>query len=271
MTGRAEGKVALITGAARGQGRSHALRLAEEGADIVVTDVGHDISDALPYPLGTKEQLAETAELVRATGRGCVAVEADVRSITDMRAAVDAAHAEFGRLDTVIANAGVMSSGAAWELSEEAWDVVVDVNLKGAWNTARAAIPGMIEAGEGGSIVLISSAAGIRGHVPYAHYVAAKHGVVGLMKALSNELAPHRVRVNTVHPTGVSDTGISVGVPVEELAAREPLFALAAMNPLHPYVEPRDVSNAVLFLASDEARYVTGLQFTVDAGSTNKP
>ncbi|NNN29271.1 mycofactocin-coupled SDR family oxidoreductase [Streptomyces sp. S3(2020)] len=269
--GRVEGKVALITGAARGQGRSHAVRLAEEGADVVVTDVCHDISDELPYPLATKEQLEETAESVRKTGRRCLAVQADVRSIGETRAAVDAAHAEFGRLDIVVANAGVMSSGAAWELTEEVWDVVIDVNLKGAWNTARAAIPSMIEAGEGGSIVIISSAAGIRGHVPYAHYVAAKHGVVGLMKALSNELAPHRVRVNTVHPTGVSDTGISVGVPVEELAAREPLFALAAMNPLAPCVEPRDVSNAVLFLASDEARYVTGLQFTVDAGSTNKP
>ncbi|MFG3025351.1 mycofactocin-coupled SDR family oxidoreductase [Streptomyces sp. NPDC048254] len=269
--GRVEGKVALITGAARGQGRSHAVRLAEEGADVVVTDVCHNISEELPYSLATKEQLEETAELVRKTGRRCVAVQADVRSIAEMRAAVDAAREELGRLDVVVANAGVMSIGAAWELSEEAWGVVVDVNLKGAWNTARAAIPWMIEAGEGGSIVITSSAAGIRGHVPYAHYVAAKHGVVGLMKALSNELAPHRIRVNTVHPTGVSETGITVGLPVEELAAREPLFALAAMNPLAPYVEPRDVSNAVLFLASEEARYVTGLQFTVDAGSTNKP
>ncbi|WP_371658490.1 mycofactocin-coupled SDR family oxidoreductase [Streptomyces sp. NBC_00280] len=269
--GRVENKVALITGAARGQGRSHAVRLAEEGADIVVTDICHDISDELPYSLASKEQLEETAELVRATGRRCVAVQADVRSITEMRASVDAAHEEFGRLDVVVANAGVMSSGSAWQLSEEAWDVVVDVNLKGAWNTARVALPGMIEAGNGGSIIMISSAAGIRGHVPYAHYVAAKHGVVGLMKALSNELGAHRIRVNTVHPTGVSGTGITVGVPIDELAAREPMFALAAMNTHAPCVEPRDVSNAVLFLASEEARYVTGLQFTVDAGSTNKP
>jgi SDR family mycofactocin-dependent oxidoreductase len=269
--GRVEGKVALITGAARGQGRSHAVRLAEEGADVVITDVCHDISDELPYSLGTKEQLEETAELVRATGRRCVALQGDVRSVTDMRAAVDAARAEFGRLDTVVANAGVMSIGSGWELSEEAWDVVMDVNLKGVWNTTRAAIPWLIEAGEGGSIVIICSAAGIRGHVPFAHYVASKHGVVGLMKALSNELAPHRIRVNTVHPTMVSDTGITVGVPLEELKAREPLFALVELSPLAPMVEPRDVSNAVLFLASDEARYVTGLQFTVDAGSTNKP
>ncbi|WP_216899903.1 mycofactocin-coupled SDR family oxidoreductase [Nocardia alni] len=269
--GRVEGKVALITGAARGQGRSHAVRLAEEGARVVVTDVCHDISDALPYPLGTKEELEETVQLVRATGGECVAVQADVRSIGEIQAAVDAAVTEFGRLDIVIANAGVMSSGRAWELPEEAWDVVIDVNLKGAWNTVRAAVPGMIEADAGGSIILTSSAAGIRGHVPYVHYVASKHGLVGLMKGLANELAPHNIRVNTVHPTGVSDTGISLGVPAEELAAREPMFALSAMNPLAPYVEPRDVSNAVLFLASDEARYVTGLQFTVDAGATNKP
>lgn len=269
--GRMEGKVALITGGARGQGRSHAVRLAEEGADIVVTDVCHDISAELPYSLASKDELEETVKLVRETGRRCISVQADVRSIAEMRAAVDATREEFGRLDTVVANAGVMSIGAAWELSDEAWDVTVDVNLKGPWNTVRAAAPWMIEQGEGGSIVITSSAAGIRGHVPYAHYVASKHGVVGLMKALSNELAPHRIRVNTVHPTGVSDTGITVGVPIEELAAREPLFALVAMNPLAPYVEPRDISNAVLFLASDEARYVTGLQFTVDAGSTNKP
>ncbi|MER6081777.1 mycofactocin-coupled SDR family oxidoreductase [Streptomyces sp. NPDC001833] len=266
-----EGKVALITGGARGQGRSHAVRLAEEGADVVVTDVCHDISAELPYSLASKDELEETVKLVRETGRRCISVQADVRSIAEMRAAVDATREEFGRLDTVVANAGVMSIGAAWELSDEAWDVTVDVNLKGPWNTVRAAAPWMIEQGEGGSIVITSSAAGIRGHVPYAHYVASKHGVVGLMKALSNELAPHRIRVNTVHPTGVSDTGITVGVPIEELAAREPLFALVAMNPLAPYVEPRDISNAVLFLASDEARYVTGLQFTVDAGSTNKP
>jgi SDR family mycofactocin-dependent oxidoreductase len=269
--GRVAGKVALITGAARGQGRSHAVRLAEEGADVVVTDVCHDISTALPYPLASKDQLEETADLVRATGRRCVVLQADVRVVTELRAAVDAAFAELGRLDIVVANAGVMSSGSAWELSEEEWDVVMDVNLKGTWNTARAAIPRMIEAGAGGSLVLISSAAGIRGHVPYAHYVASKHGVVGLMKALSNELAKHLIRVNSVHPTGVSDTGIGTGVPLEELAAREPLFGLGAMNPLAPFVEPRDVSNAVLFLASDEARYVTGLQFTVDAGGTNKP
>jgi SDR family mycofactocin-dependent oxidoreductase len=265
------GKVALVTGAGRGQGRSHAIRLAEEGADLVVTDVCWDISSELPYSLARPEDLDETARLVRATGQRCAVQQADVRSIDELTAAVNLARTEFGGLDVVVANAGVISSGRAWELTEAVWDVVMDVNLKGVWNTVRASVPSMIAADRGGSIVIISSAAGIRGHVPYAHYVASKHGGVGLMKALSNELAPHRIRVNSVHPTGVSDTGLSLNEPMEELAAREPLFGLGAMNPLALFVEPRDVSNAVLFLASDEARYVTGLQLTVDAGGTNKP
>ena len=269
--GRIEGQVAWVTGAGRGQGRSHAVRLAEEGADVLVTDVCRDISDALSYPLASVDDLEETASLVRATGRRCLVRQADVRDIGALRVAVADAVAEFGRIDTVVANAGVISSGRAWELSEEAWDVVVGVNLTGVWNTARAAIPAMLDQGDGGSIVIISSAGGIRGHVPYAHYVASKHGVVGLMKALSNELATSGIRVNTVHPTGVSGTGLSLSSSVEELVASTPLFELGTMNTMAPAVEPRDVSNAVLFLASDEARYVTGLQMTVDAGGTTKP
>src|SRR5215207_533657 len=219
----------------------------------------------------TAEELEETAAMVRATGRRCLVAHADVRDIDALRTAVADAVREFGRLDTVVANAGVISSGRAWELTEEAWDTVVGVNLTGVWNTTRAAIPAMLEQGDGGSLVLISSAGGIRGHVAYAHYVASKHGVVGLMKALANELAEHGIRVNTVHPTGVTDTGLALSSSLEELAASHPLFAMGAANTLAPAVEPRDVSNAVLFLASDEARYVTGLQMTVDAGSTNKP
>jgi SDR family mycofactocin-dependent oxidoreductase len=267
--GRVDGKVALVTGAGRGQGRSHAVRLAEEGADVVVTDICEDIG-GVDYPLATADQLEETAAMVRATGQRCVTRIADVRSSGQLRAAVDAAYDELGGLDVLAANAGVLSFAPAWELTDEAWDVVLDVNLKGIWNTVRAAVPRMIEAGRGGSLILTSSAAGIRGHIGYAHYVASKHGVVGLMKALSNELAEHNIRVNTVHPTGVSDTGM-VPEGLSEAMMADPLFGLAAMNPLAPFVEPRDVSNAVLFLASDEARYVTGLQMTVDAGGTNKP
>ncbi|MCW2620976.1 MAG: short-chain dehydrogenase/reductase [Frankiales bacterium] len=266
---RVEGKVALVTGAGRGQGRSHAVRLAEEGADVVVTDICADVA-GVSYALATPEQLEETAALVRATGRRCVVRVADVRSTPALRSAVDAAYDELGGLDVLVANAGVLTFAPAWELTDEAWDVVLDVNLKGIFNTVRAAVPRMIEADKGGSLILTSSAAGIRGHVGYAHYVASKHGVVGLMKSLANELAGHRIRVNTVHPTGVSDTGM-MPEGLSEAMMADPLFALAASNPLAPFVEPRDVSNAVLFLASEEARYVTGLQMTVDAGGTNKP
>jgi SDR family mycofactocin-dependent oxidoreductase len=269
--GRVAGKVAFITGAGRGQGRSHAVRLAEEGADIIATDICVPAPGALPYPLANEADLEQTADLVRATGRDCLTQIADVRDIAALRAAVAAGLDRFGRLDTVVANAGVISSGRAWELSEAEWDTVLDTNLKGTWNTTRATVPQLIDAGNGGSIIIISSAAGIRGHVAYAHYAASKHGVVGLMKALSNELAVHQIRVNTVHPTGVSETGLALSQPIEELVADHPLFGLGMMNTMADFVEPRDVSQAVLFLASDEARYVTGLQMTVDAGATNKP
>jgi SDR family mycofactocin-dependent oxidoreductase len=268
--GQLDGRVAFITGAGRGQGRSHAVALAEDGADIVAVDVCKRISDAIPYELATSDDLRETATLVEKTGRRCIAMEADVRFADQLRAAVDAGMQTFGRLDIVVANAGLMSGGPAWELSEEAWDVVMDVNLKGVWNTARVTVPHLI-AGGGGSMILTSSAAGLRGHVGYAHYTASKHGVVGLTRALSNELGKHKIRVNSVHPTGVSETGITPGGSLEELVAREPLFGLAAMNTIADYVEPRDVSNAVRWLASDESRYVTGLQLTVDAGNTTKP
>jgi SDR family mycofactocin-dependent oxidoreductase len=266
-----DGQVALVTGAGRGQGRSHAVRLAEEGADVIAIDVCGALSDAIPYPMATAEDLDETAALVTATGRRCPTFRADVRYVDQLRTAVDDGVATLGRLDVVVANAGVISSGNSWELTEEAWDVVIDVNLKGGWNTARTTIPHLLSAGRGGSIVFISSAAGLRGHVPYAHYVASKHGLVGLTRALSNELARHHIRVNSVHPTGVTGTGLNLSEPLEHLLDAHPLFGLGAMNTLVEAVEPRDVSNAVVWLASDEARYVTGLQLTVDAGTTTKP
>jgi NAD(P)-dependent dehydrogenase (short-subunit alcohol dehydrogenase family) len=222
--------------------------------------------------MATFEELTETGKLVEKAGRRFYSGIADVRRFEQVDAVVTGALGEFGRIDIVVANAGVISTGYAWELTEAEWDAVVDTNLKGSWNTARAIIPHLIEAGRGGSIILVSSAAGIRGHVPFAHYVASKHGVVGLMKALSNELARYNIRVNSVHPTAVSDTGLQLSKPPEVLAAEEPMFVLTATNMMPvDAVEPRDVANAVLFLASDESRYVTGLQLTVDAGSTNKP
>ncbi|MDQ1555934.1 MAG: hypothetical protein QOI02_936 [Actinomycetota bacterium] len=268
---RLDGRVALVTGAGRAQGRSHAVRLAEEGADVIAVDICGALSDAIPYAMATVEDLDETSRLVSETGRRCLTFRADVRYVDQLGTAVDEGVAAFGRLDVVVANAGVISSGNAWELSEDAWDVVIDVNLKGGWNTARASIPHLLSGGRGGSIVFISSAAGLRGHVPYAHYVASKHGLVGLTRALSNELARHQIRVNSVHPTGVTGTGLNLSEPLEDLLGNHPLFGLGAMNTLIEAVEPRDVSNAVVWLASDEARYVTGLQLTVDAGATTKP
>jgi SDR family mycofactocin-dependent oxidoreductase len=270
--GRVDGKVAIVTGAGRGQGRAHCVRLAEEGADIIGIDICGPLSPAIPYEMASSDDLAQTAKQVTAAGRRCVTAVADIRDVEQVRAAVDTGIAELGGLDIVVANAGVISTGYSWELSEEAWDVVIDVNLKGTWNTTRATIPHLIEAGEGGSIIIVSSAAGIRGHLPYSHYVASKHGIVGLMKALSNEVGRHNIRVNSIHPTAVTGTGLALNKEPEVLAEEDALFGLGAMNILPvDAVEPRDVANAVLFLACDESRFVTGLQLTVDAGATNKP
>jgi SDR family mycofactocin-dependent oxidoreductase len=277
MAGRVEGKVAFITGAARGQGRSHALRLAEEGADIIAVDLCEDIK-SVDYPLATRADLAETVRLVEALGRRAVAREADVRDTESLRAAVDAGVAELGRLDIVSANAGILSNGQSHELSEETWGDMIDINLSGVWRTCKVAIPHLIAGGRGGSIILTSSVAGLRSYNGVSHYVSAKHGVVGLMKTLAQELAPHSIRVNTVNPTQVdtamiqNDSMYHLFVPDVENPTREQFGAASAATILLPvdWVESIDVSNAVLFLASDEARYITGQNIRVDAGSLLK-
>jgi SDR family mycofactocin-dependent oxidoreductase len=271
--GRLAGKVALVTGAARGQGRSHAVRFAEEGADVIAIDLCSDL-DNVPYPLATLADLDETVRVVEALGRRVVARQADVRDIDALRSAVDEGVAELGRLDVVCANAGVNNPAPAHELAESVWSAVVDVDLSGVWRTCKLAIPHIVAGQRGGAIVLTSSAAGLKGYANIAHYTAAKHGVNGLVKTLAQELAPHRIRVNSVNPTQV-DT---------PMIMNEPMFALfcpdvpnptradfarvsQAMHLLPiPWVEPRDVSNTVLFLASDEARYITGVALPVDAG-----
>ena len=271
--GRVAGAVALVTGAARGQGRSHAVRLAEEGADVILVDVCADLPE-VPYPLGTEADLAETAAMVRAAGGRATATIADVRDGTALRAAVDAGVEELGRLDVVCANAGVNAPGPTHELSEEAWQCVLDVDLSGTWRTVAACIPHVRAGGRGGSIVLTSSAAGLKGYANIAHYTAAKHGVNGLMKTLAQELAPDRIRVNSVNPTQV-DTPMIMNDPMYALFCpdvdhpdREDFAPVSqAMNALPvPWVEARDVSDAVLFLASDESRYITGVALPVDAG-----
>lgn len=277
MTGRVAGKVALITGAARGQGRSHALRLAAEGADIIALDICRQIESA-PYHLATPEDLEETARLVKELGQNVVTREVDVRDGEALVAAVNEGVSQLGRLDIVVANAGIMSIGPAFELTEQAWSELIDVNLSGVWRTTKAAVPHLIAGGNGGSIVLTSSIAGLIGQPGLGHYVAAKHGVVGLMKTLALELAPLNIRVNTVNPTCVdtdmimNEATYRIFLPDDPHPTRDK-FAVPAgeMNALSvPWIESSDVSNAVLFLASDEARYITGISLPVDAGAVIK-
>ena len=271
---RLEGKVAFVTGAARGQGRSHAVRLAEEGADIIAVDIASQI-DTVPYSMGSPDDLAETVEEVEALDRRIVAGQADVRDYDALKAALDDGVARLGRLDIVAANAGIVGYASAEELTEQAWRDMIDVNLTGVWHTVKAAIP-HLRAASGGSIVITSSLAGLEGAPNAAHYAASKHGVVGLMRTLANELAPDMVRLNTVHPSAVDDEMLhnqalyhlfmpdhQGDITREEVA---PAFQTVNALPV-PWVEPVDISNAVLFLASDEARYITGVTLPVDAGN----
>ena len=274
MTERLQGKVAFITGAARGQGRAEAVRFAEEGADIIAVDLCAQV-DSVVYPMSTPEDLAETVRLVEATGRRIVAVQADVRDKEALKKALDAGVAELRRLDIVIANAGIWSGAPAVEMSSRTWQDMIDVNLTGVWNTCQVAIPHLVAAGSG-SMTLISSTAGLGGSANIVHYAAAKHGVVGVMRSLAKELAPHNIRVNTIHPTSVAtdmlhnDAMFKLFRPDLEnptLEDAEAAFGTLNMLPV-PWVEAIDIANAALFLASDEARYITSVALPVDAGSS---
>ena len=272
MPGRLEGKVALISGAARGMGRSHAVRLAEEGADIVAFDIGEQVQGVL-YELATPDNMRETAELVEAQGRRIVAGAADVRDRAAIEAVVSQGLDAFSHIDIVVANAGIAFHEIdvpLWDISQLRWDAIIGVNLTGVWHTVSAAVPSMIEHGTGGSIVIISSTAGLRGFVGAGDYTASKHGVVGLMRTFAQELATHSIRVNTVHPTGVV-TGMTSNDSFAAFVDANADMAenLANLLPVG-LIEPRDVSNAVLWLASDEARYVTGAMIPVDAGMLTK-
>jgi SDR family mycofactocin-dependent oxidoreductase len=274
---RLDGKVAFITGAARGQGRSHALRLAEEGADIVALDLCEQM-ETVPYPMSSQADLDETVRMVEDLDRRIVARKADVRDMGAIEAVVEEGVSQFGGIDIVCANAGIFTFRPAHELSDQEWQEVIDVNLTGVWRTCKAVIPGMIERGRGGSIIITSSTAGIKGFANSAHYVASKHAVVGLSRTLAAELAPYNIRVNTIHPTGV-DTPMIQNQGLYELfrpdldqpSREDAAAAFQSLNMLPiPWVEARDISNAVLFLASDESRYVTAIQLPVDAGATQK-
>ena len=277
--GRMDGKVALVTGAARGQGRSHALRLAEEGAEIVAVDLCAQI-ETVPYGMAKPEDLAETAKLIEELDRRVLTREADVRDSGALDAAVQAGLAEFGHIDVVCANAGIFSYAPSWEMTDQMWDEMLAVNVTGVWKTLRAVLPSMIERGQGGSLVLTSSTAGMRGFANMVHYTAAKHGVVGIMRTMVQEVSQYGIRCNTVHPTAV-DTDMIQNDPMyklflpdakpEELTRENYGAAFQALHTMpHPWVEARDISNAVLWLASDESRYVTGQTLAVDLGFLEK-
>lgn len=275
--GRLDGKVALVTGAARGQGRAICTRLAEDGADIIAVDALTDVA-TVQYPMAKPADLAETVRLVEAAGQRIVWRRADVRDFAALQSTVDDGVGQLGRLDIVCANAGIASFGPTWELSEETWQDTIDINLSGVWHTVKAAVPAMIEADRGGAIVITSSTAGLKGMANIAHYTAAKHGLVGLMRTLANEVAPHRIRVNTVHPTNVAtdmilnDSTFRLFRPdIADPTQDDMIDAMTTLNALPvPWVEPVDVANAVAFLVSDEARYITGAALPIDAGCVIK-
>jgi (+)-trans-carveol dehydrogenase len=274
MAGRVAGKVALVTGAARGQGRSHAVRLAQEGADIIAVDICGQI-DSAPYPLGTQDDLAQTVKDVEELDQRIVAYRADVRGYEELQSAVDRGVKELGRLDIVSANAGITSAGRMEEMPEQTWQDVIDVNLTGVWHTAKATIKHLRAAG-GGSMIITNSVCGLKGMPNIGHYVAAKHGLVGLMRSLAIELGPDEIRVNCVHPTGVDTDMIQNDFTYQLFApdlspdqrTREEVgrrFSASNVLPV-PWVSALDVSNAVLWLASDESRLVTGASLTLAAG-----
>ncbi len=278
MAGRVEGKVAFITGAARGQGRAHAVRLAQEGADIIAVDICKQI-DSVQIPLSTPEDLAETADLVKGHNRRIYTAEVDVRDYDALKAAVDAGVEQMGRLDIIVANAGIGNGGETLDKTSEGdWTDMIDVNLGGVWKSVKAGVPHILAGGRGGSIILTSSVGGLKAYPHTGHYVAAKHGVVGLMRTFAVELGQHNIRVNSVHPTNVN-TPLFMNEPTMKLfrpdlenPGPDDMKVVGQLMHTLPigWVEPEDIANAVLFLASDEARFITGVTLPVDGGSCLK-
>jgi (+)-trans-carveol dehydrogenase len=268
-----KGKVAFVTGAARGQGRNHAIRLAESGAGIIAVDINGPV-ETVPYEGSTPDDFARTLELIEEHGGKVVGRQADVRDLEKLRAVVEEGVAELGGLDIVIANAGIASTGSVRDLSEEYWRTTIDINLTGVWNTVSASLPHLTA---GGNIVLVGSVASFVGIPNVVHYSTAKHGLIGMMRTLAAELGPENIRVNTVCPTNVDTDMIlnphlmrlfmpEVESPTREDAEQEG-SAHRALNAIPvPWIEADDVSNAILFLVSDNARYITGVALPVDAG-----
>jgi (+)-trans-carveol dehydrogenase len=279
MAGRVEGKVAFITGAARGQGRAHAVRLAQEGADIIAVDICKKIDTVDLIAASTPEDLAETADLVKGHNRRIYTAEVDVRDYDALKAAVDTGVEQLGRLDIIVANAGIGNGGQTLDkTSETDWTAMIDINLTGVWKTVKAGVPHILAGGNGGSIILTSSVGGLKAYPHTGHYVAAKHGVVGLMRTFAVELGAQNIRVNSVHPTNVNtplfmnDGTMRLFRPDLENPGPDDMKVVGQLMHTLPigWVEPEDIANAVLFLASDEARYITGVTLPVDGGSCLK-
>jgi SDR family mycofactocin-dependent oxidoreductase len=278
MAGTLDGRVAFITGAARGQGRAHAVRLAAEGADIVAIDICGPVSDTLTYPAATPEELADTVRQVEAAGRKVLAREVDIRDLAAQQQVVADAIEQFGRLDIVVANAGILSWGRMFEMSEEQWDSVIDVNLNGTWRTIRAAVPAMIEAGNGGSIIIVSSSAGTKATPGNGHYSASKHGLVAITNALAIEVGEFGIRVNSIHPYSI-DTPMVEKEAMMEVFGRYPSY-LHSFSPmpykpvnhegkkgLQEFMTPEEVSDVVAWLAGDGSATISGSQIAVDRGT----
>jgi SDR family mycofactocin-dependent oxidoreductase len=268
--GLLDNKVAFITGAARGQGRSHAVRLAREGASIIAIDVAAEVSSDVGYPPATEDDLAETVDLVAGEGQRIFARVVDVRDAAKMSEVLGEGVATLGgRLDVVVANAGICNWSRFWEMSEDQWQTMIDVNLTGVWHTMRSAVPHMLEAGNGGSIITVSSVAGIKSLPGQAHYSAAKHGVVGLTKSAAIELGEYGVRVNSIHPWGVA-TAMAEDPMTEKMLTEHPNYiaSFGSALPGIPLAECGDISDGVVWLASDLSRTVTGAQIPMDMGAT---
>jgi SDR family mycofactocin-dependent oxidoreductase len=270
--------VAFITGAARGQGRAHAIRLANDGADIIAIDICRPISDTITYPPATSAELAETAAAVEASGRKVLAREVDIRDFAALQQVVADGVEQFGRLDIVVANAGVLSWGRLFEMSEEQWDTVIDVNLNGTWRTIRAAVPAMIEAGNGGSIIIVSSSAGLKATPGNGHYSASKHGLVALTNALAIEAGEFGIRVNSIHPYSIETPMVEKDAMMEIFAKYPSFLHSFKPMPFHPvdregnkglqeFMEPEEVSDVVAWLAGDGSATISGSQIAVDRGT----
>ena len=275
--GTLDGRVAFVTGAARGQGRAYAVRLAREGAHVIASDICGPVSDTIPYVSATPEDLQETVRLVEAEGRKILARQVDIRDDAALRCLVADGVEQFGRLDILVANAGVLSWGRLWEITDEQWNAVIDVNLTGTWRTLRAVIPAMIEAGNGGSIVIVSSSAGLKATPGNGHYAASKHGLTSMTNTLALELGEYSIRVNSIHPYSIATPMIQNNAMLEVLGAHPSYLHSFAPMPYQPpakdngakrsdFMSPEEAADVVAWLAGDSSGLLSGSQISVDRG-----